>query len=138
MKMLAMLLAAMALSGAALAQQKPCSKAESAAAEKAIERISTWAQLHKAWQDFRHCDAGPTGEQFTETLLRLIVDWKDMPAFVAAYERDEQYREFVVRHLKSPAAKDDLEAIYSRAKASCPGKLEKFCGEMAELARPAK
>lgn len=134
---LAMLLSAFVLCGPALAQQKSCSKPDAAAAEKAIERASGWGQLQKAWNDYKQCDAGPVDEQFTEALLRLIVDWKDIPAFAAAYEKDEQYREFIQRHLKSPAARDDLDAIYSRAKASCPAKQEKFCAEMAELSRPA-
>jgi hypothetical protein len=129
-------IAFLAICGAASAQQKPCSKADSANAEKAIDRVTGWPQLQKAWQDFRHCDAGPVDEQFTEALLRLIVDWKDIPAFAAAFERDEGYREFILRHIKSPAAKDDGEAIYSRAKASCPPKHEKFCAEIAEAAKP--
>jgi hypothetical protein len=129
-------LVALLLAGLAQAQQKPCSKADAAGADKAIERVVSWGQLQKAWQDYKHCDAGPIDEQFTDALLRLLVDWKDMPSFAAAFEKDAQYKEFILRHLNSPAAKDDLESIYSRSKASCPAKLDKFCAEMAEVARP--
>ena len=127
---------ALLLAGVSQAQQKPCTKADSAGAEKAIERVVSWGQLQKTWQDYKHCDAGPIDEQFTEALLRMLVDWKEMPGFAAAFEKDAQYREFVLRHLNSPAAKDDLDAIYSRSKSSCPAKLDKFCAEMAEVGRP--
>ncbi|MGZ5098095.1 MAG: hypothetical protein ACXWG9_09550 [Usitatibacter sp.] len=127
-------LAALLLAGEAQAQ-KPCSKAESAAAEKAIDRVLSWPQLYKAWTDYRHCDAGPVDDLYTDALLRLVVDWKDIPTFAAAMEKDPQYKEFVTRHLKSPAAKDDLDSIYSRAKASCPAKQEAFCGELIEIVR---
>lgn len=139
MKILRMLVAlvALLLAGPALAQQKPCSKNDAAAAEKAIERVTCWPMLQKAWQDYKHCDAGPIDELYTDALLRLAVDWKDVSTFAAAVEKDEQYKEFVYRHLKSPAAKDDLDAVYSRAKASCPPKLDKFCADLVEVSRPA-
>jgi hypothetical protein len=130
-------LAAVLLSGAALAQ-KPCGKSEVAAAEKAIDRASSWTQMHKAYTDYRHCDAGPVEDQFTDALLRLAVDWKDVPTFAATLEKDAQYKAFVVKHLQSPAAKDDIDSIYSRAKSSCPAKMESFCAELADIARPPK
>jgi hypothetical protein len=137
MKTLRIVVSLMALLLAGLAQaQKPCSKADAAGAEKAIERVISWGQLQKAWQDYKHCDAGPIDEQFTDALLRMLVDWKDVSTFAVVYDKDAQYKEFVLRHLNSPAAKDDLDAVYSRAKASCPAKLDKFCAEMAEVARP--
>jgi hypothetical protein len=129
-------LVALLLAGPAQAQ-KPCSKNDAAAAEKAIERVTSWAMLQKAWQDYKHCDAGPIDELYTDALLRLAVDWKDVATFAAAVEKDEQYKEFVYRHLKSPAAKDDLDAVYSRAKASCPAKLDKFCADLVEVSKPA-
>ena len=132
---IAVSLVALLLAGVSHAQQKPCTKAESAAAEKAIDRVLGWPQLYKAWHDYRHCDTGPVDELYTDALLRLIVDWKDVGAFAAAVQKDEQYKEFVTRHLKSPAAKDDLDAIFSRAKASCPAKQEAFCGELIEIVK---
>lgn len=138
MKILRMLVPLVALLLAAPVQaQKPCGKNDAVAAEKAIERVTGWAMLHKAWQDYKHCDAGPIDELYTDALLRLAVDWKDVATVAAAVEKDEQYREFIYRHLKSPAAKDDLDAVYSRAKASCPPKLDKFCADLVEVSRPA-
>jgi hypothetical protein len=119
------------------AADKPCSKAESAAAEKAVDRVVAWPQLLKAWQDYRHCDSGPVAEVFTDALLRLTVEWKNVDALAAAVRADPQYRDFVYAHLKSDAAKDDREAIYSRAKSSCPSGMDAFCGELAELVKPA-
>ena len=74
---LGLMLAAAALAHAA---DKPCSKADAASAEKAIDRVVTWQQLHKAWQDYRHCDADAVGDVFTDALLRLTVEWIEGPA----------------------------------------------------------
>ena len=119
------------------AADKPCSKADAATAEKAIDRVVSWQQLQRAWQDYRHCDTGAVADVFTDALLRLTVDWKNVDALAGAMRSDPQYRDFVVLHLKSEAAKDDRDAIYSRAKASCPSGLDAFCGELADVVKAA-
>lgn len=133
---LAACIAALAV-GSAAAQQKGCSSADVAAAEKAIDRVMSWSALQKAFQDFGHCDSGPVDELFTDALLRLAVDWKNVDAFAADVQKDPRYKQFVHRHLRSPAARDDQEAVYSRAKSSCPAKLDNFCAEIADVVKPA-
>jgi len=115
---------------ASAAAQKPCSKAESANAGKAIDRVVSWATLQKTWKDFRHCDEGPVSEQFTEAVLRLVIDWKGIDQ-LANGMKDPDYRAFVVAHLKSPEAKADAPDVYARAKKHCPKGLDDFCKDIA-------
>lgn len=131
---LGLLLAASSLG--AWCQDKPCGKADMARAEKAAERINTWAQLQKAWQDYRQCDSGNVSELYTEAFIRLLVEWKDVDA-IAGSMKDAGFKAFMEKHLKDPAAKDDLESIYSRAKSSCPAKHEAFCTELADFTKAA-
>lgn len=132
--LLAASLALAAMAGEA--QDKPCTKPEIAAAEKAIDRVSTWPQLQKAFRDFQRCDSGNVADLYTETILRLAVEWKNVEAFATEMQNPD-FKAFVQRHLKSPAAKDDLDSVYSRAKASCPPKNEAFCAELAEFVKAA-
>ena len=131
------LLAAFALAGSALAADKPCSAADSATAEKAIDRVVSWSQLQKAYLDYRHCDKGNVGEVYTDALLRLAVEWKNVDAFANAM-KDAGFKDFVAAHLRSPAAKDDREAIYSRTKSNCPKGMDAFCAELAQVVREEK
>ena len=124
-----------AASACALAQDKPCSKADAANAEKAIERVVTWQQMQKAWQDYRHCDTGAVDEAFTDALMRQLVDWKKPELLAEAMGKDPAYEAFVMKHLKSPAAKDDRESVYSRAKGACPANLNAFCDKIAEASK---
>ena len=127
----------LAVASFANAADKPCSKAEAASAEKAIDRIVTWQQLHKAWQDYRHCDSEPSvADVFTDALLRLAVAWKGVDQLASAM-KDPQYRDFVYAHLKSDAAKDDRDALYSRAKKDCPRGQDTWCDEMAGTIKAA-
>jgi hypothetical protein len=129
---LVLLLAAL---GAA-AQGKECTPAESAAAEKAIDRVVNWEHLYKAFKDYRHCDKGNVAEVYTEALLRCIVEWKHVEGLAKPMQSDKEYREFVVRHLNTPQAKPDLDSIYSRAKMSCPKGLDDFCKDIQATVKP--
>ena len=51
--------------------------------------------------------------------------------------RDADFKAFMDKHLKDPAAKDDLQTIYSRAKTKCPAKHEAFCAELAAFVKEA-
>jgi len=133
----ALSLAFTAAVASAQAADKPCTPADKARADKGIDNVITWAQMQKAYIDFAHCDTGEIGELFTEALLRLIVEWKHVEAFDAAMQKDAQFKEFVYAHLKSPAAKDDRLAIYSRAKLSCPKGLDSLCAGLVEATNPS-
>jgi hypothetical protein len=135
----------LALAGCALlasvtatAAERPCTKADAAAAAKAIDHIDNWAQLRKAWQDYGRCDSGALAEAYTDALMRLMVDWKDVPALAQQVQQDRAFHDFIFAHLASEAAKPDLESVYSRAKASCPSGLSAFCTELAAAASPKK
>jgi phage/plasmid primase-like uncharacterized protein len=137
MKRPRVLLACVAMAGAlaAHAQDKPCGATDSAAAAKAVDRIVTWPQLLKAWQDYRQCDSGGVADAFTDALMRMMVEWKSPDQLADAMARSPEYAAFITRHLKS-AAKEDRESAYSRAKQDCPGGLAAFCEKVLEASKP--
>ena len=75
-------------------------------------------------------------EIFTDALLRCIVEWKNVDGLAKPMEKDAAYRDFVHKHLNSPAAKSDLDSVYSRAKMSCPKGLDAFCTDIAMTVKP--
>jgi hypothetical protein len=119
------------------AADKPCSPADAAVAEKAIDRVVTWGNLHKAYQDYKHCDKGAVAEGYTEALLRLTVEWKNVNAFADAVNKDAGFKDFVRTHLQSPAAKDDADSVYSRTRNQCPKGLDGFCTELGGMVKAA-
>ncbi len=127
---IALLAAALAACVGAFAADKPCGKNDAAAAEKAADRVMNWSQLHKAWSDWHQCDTGAVNEVFTDALLRLMVEWKNVDALGTAM-KEPGFHDFVLAHLKSDAAKGDRPSVYSRAKGSCPPSQEAMCAELA-------
>lgn len=113
----------------AQAADKPCTPADKAKAEKVIDNVVAWGQMHKAFVDYSHCDTGPVNELYTEALMRLIVDWKNVDTFAGTMQKDAQFRQFVIAHVKS-TAKDDRQAIRMRAKMSCPKGCDELCADL--------
>jgi hypothetical protein len=121
------------------AAQKECTKAESTAAEKAIDKVVNSSNLLKAWKDYGHCDTGQVNEVFTDAILRILVPWKadDAERIAVDVQASPEYKKFIHQHLASPAAKDDRDSVYSRAKQSCPPIQDEFCKEFMGVVRPA-
>ena len=70
--------------------------------------------------------------------MRMMVDWKGMDTLATAIQKDPQYKEFIYAHVKSPAAQEDHQMVYSRARTGCPKGLDEFCAELADTVKPAK
>jgi hypothetical protein len=126
--------AAIVVAAHAAAADRPCGKGDAAQASKALDRVNTWSQLRKGWHDWAHCDTGPTADLFTDAVLRLAVDWKDVGTLAAGMRDDRGYHDFILAHVKG-AAKEDRDVVYSRAKASCPAGDDAVCGEIAAAAK---
>jgi hypothetical protein len=119
----------------ALAQGKACGPADAAAAEKALDAVVNWSLMSRAWKQFQHCDKGPTEEMFTDAFMRLAVEWKHVDELAAQYQGDPLFNDFVKKQMGNRAAREDVASIYSRARLSCPAKLEAFCAELLEAGK---
>lgn len=134
MKITHVLAAGLALAVApAFAQDKSCSKADAAKAEKAVDNVTSFEQLNKAWQEWRHCDSGPVADVYTDAVFRLLVDWKGVEALASGMRSSPEYKQWMLARVKG-GTKEDRAAIFSRAKTGCPAKLDAMCGELIEAA----
>jgi hypothetical protein len=111
----------------AAAADKPCSSAD-----KAIDGVTSWAALQKAFQDYGHCDKGPTADVFTEAMLRVVISgWQKVGDAEPILEKDEAFRGWFNRRLSSPAlSTQDTAEIRDLAKSSCPKGRQKVCADL--------
>ena len=132
-KTLALLVASFAFAIPAAAQDKACSKADAAKAEKAVDMVTSFPQLHKSWQDWRHCDTGTVGEVYTDAVFRLLVDWKGLDSLASSMNASADYKKWVLARVKA-GSKEDRAAIFSRAKTGCPRGQDALCADLIAAA----
>jgi hypothetical protein len=116
--------------------QKTCTKAESAAAEKAIDRVLAWSAMHKTWKDYGHCDTGPVADLFTEALLRLVVgNWPKIAELEPTFTNDIPYREWILARLSSGAMpKGDIDDVHDLTQNNCPKAQKRVCEMLHDAA----
>ena len=138
-KLLTLALVSLTLAAPVLAQDKSCSKADAAKAEKAIDAVTTFAQMQKAWQDWKQCDSGTVAEVFNDALFRLLVDWKGVDGLASSVASSPEYKAWMLDRVKA-ASKEDKSAIFSRAKTGCPSRHNAVCEDLiaASSGEPAK
>jgi len=124
-----------------LRDRRPCAEglqpADMQKAQKAADNVVTWQHLNKAWKDYRQCDTGEVSETFTESILRLMIEWKNIDA-LAEGMKDPEYAGFIQTHLKSPAAQNDVKDVRSRATQSCPKGQSEVCKQIVSATEGAK
>jgi hypothetical protein len=135
MKKIVLVIAASCLATAASAQ-KSCSPADMQKAQKAADMVVTWQHLNKAWKDYRQCDTGEVADTFTDAVLRLMIEWKNVDA-LAEGMKDPEYASFLEAHVKagSPA---DVKDVRSRVTQSCPKGQDAVCKHIAAATEAAK
>jgi hypothetical protein len=129
----------LALAAQAFAADRPCSKADAANAQKALDRAVTWTALEGAVKDFGHCDSGELTEQFTESLLRILVSgWKNVGTLSGVFERNAAFKDWVLGRLAGDKLQtDDKEDVRGLAKNSCPVGRNALCQQLLEAATSA-
>lgn len=116
----------------AAAADKPCTPADKAAAEKAIDGVTAWVAFDKSFRDFGHCDTGNVATLFTEAMMRVLIDgWPTVGVGDEVLVQNPAFREWLMKRLRSPELnKDDSAAIRDLAKQSCPKGHDKVCAEL--------
>jgi hypothetical protein len=135
----ALLALCLAIAAPAMAQ-KTCTKADSAAAEKAIDRVLAWPAMHKTWKDYGHCDTGQVADLFTEALLRLIVgNWPKIAELEPTFSSDVPYREWILARIAGGAmAKGDVDDVHDLTQNSCPKSQKRLCEALHDAAEKAQ
>jgi len=123
-----------------MAADKPCTKADAANAEKAIDRVVAWPAMQKAVKDWGHCDTGQAAEYFTEALLRLLVgSWIKVSELEPLYYGDNAFREWIDKRLADPALpRDDADQVHDLSQNSCPKARKKLCDDLHKAVEDGK
>jgi hypothetical protein len=124
----------------AIAADKPCSKADAAAAEKAIDRVVSWAAMHKAWKDYGHCDADNVAMVFSDALMRMLVgNWPKFAELEPAFTSDTAYRDWILDRVGGgKLSKGDVDDIHDLTQNSCPKGQKRVCDPLHAAAEKAQ
>lgn len=117
------------------ARAAPCSQLEAYAAETVVDYLDSWRNVHRAFEQFSHCDDGAISEGYSEAVARLMVDqWQQFPDLLAFTKREPAFAQFVLRHIDETLDPDDLASIKRLATTDCSPGAEALCEHITDAA----
>lgn len=105
-----------------------CTRQASEAADKNLDAIKTWKDLHAAFQLYRQCDDGALAEGYSEIVARLLADhWNDPTELLEIARSDTAFEAWAISHLDETTTNNDLVKIEGLARTACPKGADGLC-----------
>jgi hypothetical protein len=115
------------------ATQKVCTEVEAEQAQREADQIKDWDSLYSSFKRFAHCDEGAIGEQYSDSVSRLLVhDWKHLDALLRLTESDRGFEQFVIRHIDETMSEDEAALVISNARLHCPPEARRLCRSITD------
>jgi len=137
-RILALFLAICIQSVATLAQQKPCSDAESQQSEAEADSLRTWDALYRSYRLYAHCGNASAAEGYSESVAGILVDhWQTLSRLSQLAKKDKDFRDFVLGHVDATLDMGDVKKIHANAIQHCPSALRNLCEDLKREAESA-
>lgn len=133
---LALLLAATGFAQAVPSSQ--CTADDSKRASDAADKLHNWEAVHKFYKTYLPCDDGGIAEAVSDAITKLLADkWLDFWRLQLAVTVDQQYSEFIVKHIDGTVSIETLQAISKNARDRRPKGYSKICKKIDGAASSA-
>lgn len=105
-----------------------CTAAQARAAETRVLSLASWDQFHSAYKTFQHCDDGAIGEGFSESASLLMAEkWRSLNRLNRLARRNEEFLDFVLKHIDETVPEERLRQIENNAKNRCSELTKSIC-----------
>lgn len=112
------------------AQQDPC--------PALLPTLRTWDALYKSYTSYPSCDDGFIGENYSESVARILVDrWSTLPRLASLARENVDFQRFVLKHVDATLDMNDVKKIRTRAITQCPEGLHGLCKDLRSQADSA-
>jgi hypothetical protein len=116
----------------------PCSDKDAMEAEKAVDYLRTWKDLHISYLKYSACDDGAIAEGWSDFVVSTLSHrWSTLGDLEALIKHDKNYEQFILRHIDATTDEKDLSNIVTHASKDCPGGFEELCSKIGKAAMDA-
>jgi hypothetical protein len=118
------------------AMAQVCSIPEAKAAETISSSLKSWSAIHRAYQQYGHCDDGAISEGFSQSVVHLLASkWHTLPRAQRIIAKDPTFQDFIVRHVDSTADGAEVKLVGTFASHKCPVSASDLCKQLVRAAR---
>ena len=122
--------------GTSSSQVVGCSRADEKAADKSIDPLGSWKEIHFAYMYFKACDDGGIAEGYSDGIAKIMANhWTSLPRVKPFIKADPAFETWFIRHLDETNSYDDSMKIDRLARTACPRGMRELCIEIHEQIR---
>lgn len=124
-----LIIGAILLCTAALAQHKPCTQAQNIQAEEESESLRSWDALYNSYRRYAHCENVSAAEGYSESVARILVNhWQTLPRLAQLVRKDQGFARFV--RVDATMDMNDVAKIKDNSIHRCPAGLTSLCDKL--------
>ena len=83
--------------------------------------FNDWQDVYKAYQKYAVCDSGSYAEDFSDKIVKLLMNhWDKFDGLYSLSVAHKDFEKFVLSHIDETMSLDDLNSILDAAKNKCP------------------
>lgn len=105
-----------------------------------ITSSGDWVDVHAVFKrNFPACpDDGLYADGYTNLVVGILAsNWDDLHTLDALAGKNEEFRQFVLRHIGISAGEEDLKRVLRSTQTACPQQSAKLCKEIAKRCQTA-
>jgi hypothetical protein len=121
------------------AQRPGCDQSAARFAEQEADTLKTWQQIYNSFKRYSACDDGAIWEGYSDSVVKVLANkWSELPHLSILIARDQDFRDFVLRHIDATTDEKDLENVATNASKRCPRDDAKLCEDILRKAAAAR
>ena len=113
-----------------------CSPQDSDAADKDLDRLTSWNAIYRTFRLYRQCDDGGTAEGYSDRITILLTEhWPEVVALARLAKNNPEFERFVRWHIDGLMSPEQGKIIIDNARNRCPAGTKQLCKRLEAAAR---
>jgi hypothetical protein len=110
------------------ATTRSCPQKNAAREMSEASTLKTWSEVFNSYKKYKQCDDGAIAEGYSASIASLLAShWTDVDQLIKLTNADQNFRQFVIKHVDETMSPDQGKSIKDSASNNCPANGKRLC-----------
>ena len=108
-----------------------CTLEKGVKAERQTDYLKSWTAVYDFFKEYAECDDGGIAEGVSDAVVKLFIkDWPNIASLQKMTDTDQDFKNFVFRHIDQTADFREVKQIGNLAHQECPQNAQRICKDL--------
>jgi hypothetical protein len=113
--------------------RKACTASEAKRARLEAAHLQDWKAVYSSFKRIGGCDVRALAEEYSYAISRLLAHhWDDIGSLLSLASDDEEFKQFVLRHINENVPEEEAQAIITNSRQHCPANGKWLCSAIVD------